>query len=384
MARKNAQYHGGDASGAGGNMLLASNTGGMPGAPQVTAAQYLPTYHPENITSGSDYVNAIEKTKLFNRDFTTEEFMEAVKQGLINPSKHATGTSNISDVLQNIAREDLENPEVNKTIQKISRIIDVPRMTGVRYGGTNSTYVGNLSGEPISETFSLDKPFEFGRSFVDELAPIRTTQYGMGINGSIEDIPVKSLTPEMINDIDDVETFGRLIKGDFSTAQHLRNRGFKIISNPEQLNSELENLKNVKYFRTFTDTDKVFRNLYSKLNHIDTKQHIIKQAIAPTLLGTGMLGILGSGFYAIGDHVINDPMRFEAFNRLYNNNPEYKSLYNNLYKEKDRKVRVALRKRLDLMLEQYVEDHKKELQEITKNKKGNIIPPSKPEHSNKQ
>ena len=295
MARKNAQFNGYDASGGGGNMLISSNGGGRGGTMLYnTAAQYLPTYHPETILNGQDYVNAIERTKLFDRKITPEED-KALSQ-LLGLDYNIEG-GNLSDIIQRIGRNDLENPEINPTIQEISKIIDVPRMTGVRYGGTNAVYAGNLSGEPISETFSLGKPFEFGRSFNEVLAPPRDGGFFHWFRDThdLNSLPLDQMSSSDIDKLKetidiwkDITTGGR---------KALVDRGYRYIESKPEANSEIERLK--KVIKPGID----YNDMYNRANKISTsinKKYQLKQTLDGVGLGLGIslpVSVLGAGFY---------------------------------------------------------------------------------------
>ena len=328
MGRKNAQYDSGDASGAGGNMLISSNGGGFGGSyGQNTVAQYLPTYHPENIKTGGEYVNAIEKTKLFERPISPEE--DAALKKLLGPD-YLVGHDNLSDVLQAIGRKDLKNPKLNPTIQKVSKIIDVPRMTGVRYDwDTNSIYTGNLSGEPISETFSLGRPFEFGRSFNDVLAPPRNeVSYGRSRSvKTLEELPLEKMTKsnaellrqrmqEWKEAMEDPKTFAQ-------------KNGFRYIDNVADAKSEIEKLEKVPIQKIgYGDVHDTYHNLVgNKLNRISDIVYDWPQKLFGGAVASGLLGLIGGAtyFYANDNKQINlrsgwyDPY----FRKAYENSPEY-------------------------------------------------------------
>lgn len=324
MGRKNAQYNGGQASGGGGNMLISARTGGFDGDyAQNTAAQYLPTYHPERITSGTEYVDSIEKTKLFGRKITPEED-EALVQ-LLGPN-YFKGKRNLSDVLQEIAEKDLNNPKLNKLIQQVSRIIDVPRMTGVRYGGTNSIYVGNLSGEPISETFTLGRPFEFGRSFNESLAPSRDWA-NYGARHSVDDLPLEGLPKSKVDALRNyVQEWKDMLSNTKATAQK---RGMRYIDTVEEAQAEMDRLEKIPVQKLgFSDVRTAYNNAVgNKLYRLNDRLYDLPEKLAIY----GIVGGLGTAIGGLTYKTLRDDKHTQMkigwhddyFKNAYEQSPEY-------------------------------------------------------------
>lgn len=327
MGRKNAQYSNGSASGGGGNMLISTSAGGFGGtSPQNTAAQYLPTHHPEKITTGAEYVDSIEKTKLFERKIIPEE--DAALTQLLGPD-YLKDKRNLSDVLEAIADKDLYNPKPNKTIQAISKIIDVPRMTGVRYGGTNSIYVGNLSGEPISETFTLGKPFEFGRSFNESLAPSRDGAiYGASHSvPTVDDLPLEGIPKSEVDNLRKrVQEWRDLLSNPKASTQQ---RGMRYIDTIEDAQAEMDRLEKIPIQKIdLYDVGKRYHDaIGNKLYKTSDRLYNLRERLlVPTFL-VGVSSAIGGLTYKTFKDDKKAQMMYgrndDYFKNAYEQSPEY-------------------------------------------------------------